>query len=166
MASPLVNLATMLKKVTNKNYSVFVGWKNAEYAKIAAIQEFGAIVNVTDKMRKFLHCNGIHLSPKKTTITIPPRAHRQKLIKKYGKSWEKLLAKQLEKTNFNVDKSLQKLKLQMIQDYRKLISSTGRFKKLSGATISYRQVNDIGGTRPLFATGDMERLIEGVVTSD
>ena len=45
-----------------------------EMATIAAVHEFGANINVTDKMRKFLHVIGIHLRKETNTIVIPQRS--------------------------------------------------------------------------------------------
>jgi len=42
-------------------------------AELAAIQEFGAQIQVTPKMRKFLSANGLPLSPNKEVINIPAR---------------------------------------------------------------------------------------------
>lgn len=41
---------------------------------LGAIHEFGATINVTEKMRKFLHYKGIHLNSNTTQITIPARS--------------------------------------------------------------------------------------------
>lgn len=43
-------------------------------AHLGAIHEFGATINVTEKMRAYLHHIGIHLKPTTTTITIPARS--------------------------------------------------------------------------------------------
>lgn len=43
-------------------------------AELGAIHEFGATINVTEKMRAFLHHIGIHLKPETTTIVIPTRS--------------------------------------------------------------------------------------------
>ena len=43
-------------------------------AHLGAIHEFGATIQVTDKMRAYLHHIGIHLKPETTTITIPARS--------------------------------------------------------------------------------------------
>lgn len=43
-------------------------------AQLGAIHEFGATINVTDKMRAYLHHIGIHLKKDTTTITIPARS--------------------------------------------------------------------------------------------
>ena len=43
-------------------------------AHLGAIHEFGATINVTDKMRAYLHHIGIHLKPETTTSVIPTRS--------------------------------------------------------------------------------------------
>lgn len=43
-------------------------------AELGAIHEFGATINVTDKMRAYLHYIGIHLKPDTKTIVIPTRS--------------------------------------------------------------------------------------------
>ena len=43
-------------------------------AHLGAIHEFGATINVTPKMRAYLHHIGVHLKPETTTITIPARS--------------------------------------------------------------------------------------------
>lgn len=40
----------------------------------AVANEFGATINVTDKMRAYLHYNGLHLKNTTTVITIPERS--------------------------------------------------------------------------------------------
>lgn len=47
-------------------------------AHLGAIHEFGATIQVTDKMRAYLHHIGIHLKPETTTITIPARSFLRK----------------------------------------------------------------------------------------
>lgn len=43
-------------------------------AHLGAIHEFGATIQVTEKMRAYLHYMGVHLKPETTTITIPARS--------------------------------------------------------------------------------------------
>ena len=74
-----------LMKDLDQKYSIRVGiiGSNA-YAKhlnsgltnaqLGAIHEFGCTINVTDKMRAYLHHIGIHLKPDTNTIVIPTRS--------------------------------------------------------------------------------------------
>lgn len=43
-------------------------------AELGAIHEFGATINVTEKMRAYLHHIGVHLKPETTSIVIPTRS--------------------------------------------------------------------------------------------
>lgn len=55
-------------------------------AELGAVHEFGATINVTEKMRAYLHHIGIHLKPETTTITIPARSFlRSTLLSDWGK---------------------------------------------------------------------------------
>lgn len=55
-------------------------------AELGAVHEFGATINVTEKMRAYLHHIGIHLKPETTTITIPARSFlRNTLLSDWGK---------------------------------------------------------------------------------
>lgn len=55
-------------------------------ADLGAIHEFGATIEVTDKMRSFLHYNGIHLKKDTTHIVIPARSFlRDSLLTPEGK---------------------------------------------------------------------------------
>lgn len=56
-------------------------------AELGAVHEFGATINVTEKMRAYLHHIGIHLKPETTTITIPARSFlRSTLLSDWGKN--------------------------------------------------------------------------------
>ncbi len=46
-----------------------------ELVSIAAVQEFGATIKVTPRMRAFLHAKGLHLKPSTKAIVIPPRPY-------------------------------------------------------------------------------------------
>lgn len=43
-------------------------------AELGAIHEFGATINVTKKMRAYLHHIGVHLKPETTSVVIPTRS--------------------------------------------------------------------------------------------
>ena len=46
----------------------------ADMVLIAAVQEFGAVIDVTPAMRKYLHSIGLHLKTSTKTIKIPERS--------------------------------------------------------------------------------------------
>jgi hypothetical protein len=53
---------------------VEVGVLKGKHAWLASIHEYGCDIAVTEKMRAFLHYNGLHLSPETTEIHIPERS--------------------------------------------------------------------------------------------
>lgn len=81
------NLKKLVEEMSKK-YSVRVGLlaeaggsdevsKDMDLAGIGAVQEFGATINVTPKMRAYLHYKGLHLNPNTTQIHIPARSFLQ-----------------------------------------------------------------------------------------
>lgn len=54
--------------------AVEVGVLKGEHAWLASIHEYGCSIPVTEKMRVFLHHQGLHLSPSTKVITIPERS--------------------------------------------------------------------------------------------
>lgn len=157
------DLEKKLNQINSQKLTLFVGWTDQEMAKIAAIQEFGASINVTPKMRGFLSASyGINLKATTSQIVIPPRAHRKQVIEKHAEEWQHVLTKTLVKTGFDINKSLDILGVIIQQDYKSIIIG-GNFTKLSDATLHMRQKNNIGGSQPLYATGEMARTIESEV---
>jgi len=49
--------------------------KGHDLVSVAAVQEFGATIKVTRKMRAFLHAQGLHLKADTKAIVIPPRPY-------------------------------------------------------------------------------------------
>ena len=67
--------------------------EDMDLAGIGAVQEFGATIEITPKMRAYLHYNGLHLKKDKTTINIPARSFlklpledRKRLLKNITKN--------------------------------------------------------------------------------
>lgn len=55
-------------------------------AELGAIHEFGCTITVTEKMRNYLHSQGIHLKKDTTTVVIPTRSFlRMPLLSSEGK---------------------------------------------------------------------------------
>lgn len=73
--------------------AVEVGVLKGEHAWLAAIHEYGLDIEVTPKMRAFLHRQGLHLKKSTTHIHIPERSflragydqHRDAVLKKASK---------------------------------------------------------------------------------
>ncbi len=95
--SKTLKALTDLMNDLDKKYSIkvgIIGNQGAEnvkgtdlsFADLGAIHEFGATINVTDKMRAYLHSQGIHLKSDTTQIVIPPRSFlRMPLLGSDGK---------------------------------------------------------------------------------
>lgn len=62
-----------IKKIDGKKVSVGV-LGGGEQSWLASIHEYGCIIEVTPKMRKYLAATGLHLKATTTHITIPERA--------------------------------------------------------------------------------------------
>lgn len=59
------------KMLNGKRVNVFA---DGEQGALAAIHEYGLDIEVTDKMRNYLHSQGLHLNPNTKYIHIPERA--------------------------------------------------------------------------------------------
>ena len=75
---PLVDTGDMANSVSVQFLSelvavIGVSRNTPKGVSIAAVQEFGATIRVTDKMRGYLHSVGLHLKPDTKAIVIPPR---------------------------------------------------------------------------------------------
>lgn len=65
-------LSDRLRALSGK--AIEVGVFEGEQAWLAHIHEFGCVIQVTPKMRAYLHRTGLHLKPTTTVITIPERS--------------------------------------------------------------------------------------------
>lgn len=70
------NIPELIDSLTGmKNRSVESGvLVSGEQAMIAFVNEFGFTVNVSERMRAYLHHQGLHLSKNTTSINIPERS--------------------------------------------------------------------------------------------
>lgn len=75
------NKASAKKKSSSKPLRIFEN---------ALIQEYGARIHVTDKMRKWFMAQGYPLKPSTTEIIIPPRPFLRKALKNQ-KNWAKFI---------------------------------------------------------------------------
>lgn len=91
--------------------------KNFTLAQLATVQEFGVVINVTDKMRGFLSHEGLHLSPSTTTITIPSRPYMRQTFDEQVQSLSKFASQMEGKViEGKVDRELA---LEIIGDFHK-----------------------------------------------
>jgi hypothetical protein len=81
---PLVNHGDLLNGVSVQFLSELVAFigvsrgakaNGKDLVSIAAVQEFGATIKVTPRMRAFLHARGLHLKRTTKAIVIPPRPY-------------------------------------------------------------------------------------------
>ncbi len=152
----LKNLEQQLKTTQLKKHIVEVGWFDPDFAKIAGINEYGAVI---DKKNVKESKNDNEENSDK--IVIPPRPHRQHTINTFKDHWKKFLALSLKKTNYNVAKSMQILSIEMVQNYKSIFTDHNNFVKNAESTLRARKYKEIASTIPLFATGELQRHIEG-----
>lgn len=74
----------------NKRYPGEDGKEGISLVENALIQEYGATIRVTDKMRAWFRHQGFPLRKDKTTIVIPPRPFLRKALKRQ-KEWVKFV---------------------------------------------------------------------------
>lgn len=64
-----------LKKLHGKQVNIgIVGEPDSKLLMVAAVNEYGANIEITPKMRKFLHMTGLHVKKETTHIVIPERS--------------------------------------------------------------------------------------------
>lgn len=71
VANKFPDMEKALKIVDGKKISVGVMGENAW---LASIHEYGCRIKITDKMRKWLHANGLHVKDSTKEIVIPERS--------------------------------------------------------------------------------------------
>lgn len=172
-----------LAQETSKSYSVKVGLlgnkggsdevsPNLDMAGLGAVQEFGARIKVTDKMRGYLaYAFGVHLKKTTTEIVIPARSWLQKplersadLRKKVRKN-AKLAKEDIELAEMFISEYgetgiLEDLALAVAQGALELIdegfetSGFGEWQANSPLTIALK-----GSAKPLIKDGDLRRKV-------
>lgn len=123
-----------------------------EQAWLAAIHEYGCKIEVTPKMRVWLHAHGLHLKPTTTHITIPERSflrtgfdeHHEEVIDKCEKAIGDILIKG------DIDQFLEFVG-QLLRD--KIVDYANELKTPPKHPFSLEM--NPGKTNPLVITGDM-----------
>ncbi|NEZ47786.1 hypothetical protein FDF74_11400 [Clostridium niameyense] len=67
------------------------GSSGSEILMIASVNEFGCNINVTPKMRAWLHYNGLHLKKSTTSIKIPERSYIRRTVEEKQNKMDKLI---------------------------------------------------------------------------
>lgn len=149
-------------KVMGKGGRVKVGWRedtkyddDTPVYKIAEIQEYGARIPVTDKMRKWFAYQGFPLKKTTTEIVIPPRAfvrqtadkNKSEWINKFRNSLIKVLKKQI-----TFEQAMEQLGVRIVGDLKETISNFSEPPN-SPMTIAMKGKNTpLRGKHPLMLT--------------
>lgn len=131
-----------------------------EMAYIASIQEFGAKVKITEKMRNFLHSIGFHLRKRKRVLKIPPRPFIRPAFDKAQVEFGSLLSKEMSRLNNNKTKSisiLRKIGRFFVKKIRDQIDNVYS-PSLHPFTIKSKKSN-----KPLIDSGQMKKSVQYVV---
>jgi len=127
-------------------------------ASLAAVQEFGVVINITPKMRRFLRFKGMPLKNSTKTITIPSRPYMRQTfdeqLNELGKFIDDIEAK-VVKGKFD-----RKLALEVIGDFHKTaiqknMRKQGKFKANHPFTIKQK-----GSNNELIDTGRLVNSID------
>jgi phage gpG-like protein len=94
---PLIDTGKLRNSITHKveGDTVKVGVFGEE-ALIASVHEFGCKIRVTEKMRKFLHAQGLHLRKDTEYITIPQRSFLRLGFDKNKEEIEQLIGEEVK----------------------------------------------------------------------
>jgi phage gpG-like protein len=144
-------------------------------ATLGAIHEFGATVNVTDKMRKYLHFLGIHLKKDTQQIEIPARPFLGTLLNKDVKEYiynsaelsgddlelDTLLAEQRSETNGGFMEDLANIvgakALEMVQTAFSTGGYPDKWQPITEVTKKHRLGDP--NNPPLTDTGDLRNSV-------
>lgn len=124
-------------------------------ADVAIWNEYGVNIQITPKMRGYLHVLGIHLSTNKTAIHIPARPFMKQAADNNAKAWEQLIEKLAGRVIDGMDPSqaLELLGNQVEGDIKEIFTK-GDFVSNSPATINHKK-----SSRPLIDTGRLRNSI-------
>ena len=177
-----------LIKALDRKISIKVGWigKNAgqkvegsdlTVAELAAVHEFGCTITVTEKMRNYLHSQGLHLKKDTTTVVIPTRSMlRASLMSPEGKKELKRVVEyqlkgELKAADFSKDTANKILDdtvhLLAEMAYLRVLQAfeSGGFGKWAPISEFTRQRRKAPDEPPLTASGDLRRSISYAVNN-
>lgn len=125
-------------------------------ADVAIWNEYGVDIQVTPKMRGYLHVLGIHLSPNKTTIRIPARPFMKQAADNNANAWEQLIEELAGRVidGMNPQQALELLGNQVKGDIKEIFTK-GDFAPNSPATIARKK-----SSRPLIDTGRLRNSVD------
>lgn len=126
-------------------------------AKVALINEFGATIKVTDKMRRWFAAQGFPLNKHTTEIHIPARSFIRSTVDEKQKDWGDTINKLLKKV-FDGELTLE----QVLETWGIVIESDVRLKInqiMAAGGNSPMTIAMKGKDTPLFNTGTMQRTL-------
>ena len=140
-------------------------------AELGAIHEFGATITVTDKMRNYLHSQGLHLKKDTMTVVIPTRSFlRMPLMSAEGKKELLNVVKSQLSSEFKAAELKSDTANKILDDtvhllaetaYLKVIMAfeTGGFGKWAPISKFTSKRRKNAGNPPLTDTGDLRQSI-------
>lgn len=140
-------------------------------AELGAVHEFGATITVTDKMRNYLHSQGLHLKKDTMTVVIPTRSFlRMPLMSSEGKKELINVVKSQISPQFKATDLQSNVANEILDDAVHLLAETAYLKVLkafdSGGFGNWAPVNEFTikrrtspGEPPLTDSGDLRRSI-------
>lgn len=154
----------LLNRIRNlKSGKVEVGWyedtrydDGTQVAKVAEINEFGATIKVTDKMRKWFAWQGFPLNKNTTEIHIPARSFIRSTCDEKNNEWSDILNSRLKKVfegELTMKQALEQLGLVIKGDIQEKITQITTPPN-SGMTVAMK-----GKDKPLINTGFMQETI-------
>lgn len=126
--------------------------EDGELGMIAHVHEYGCDIQVSDKMRGYLHSIGIHLKKETTVIRIPERSFIRAGFNEHEAGWRKKADEMIKEAvtgNIPVDAMFDMLGLELagkIQEFARDLKSPPN----SSATVKLK-----GSSNPLVDTGRM-----------
>lgn len=140
-------------------------------AELGAVHEFGATITVTDKMRNYLHSQGLHLKKDTMTVVIPTRSFlRMPLMSSEGKKELINVVKSQISSQFKATDLQSNVTNEILDGIVHLLAETAYLKVLkafdSGGFGNWAPVNEFTikrrtspGEPPLTDSGDLRRSI-------
>lgn len=140
-------------------------------AELGAIHEFGCTITVTDKMRRYLHSQGLHLKKDTMTVVIPTRSFlRMPLMSSEGKKELLSVVKSQISNEFKAVELSSGTANKIIDDTVHLLAEVAYLRVLqafeSGGFGSWAPISEFtaqrrnnAGNPPLTDTGDLRRSI-------
>lgn len=140
-------------------------------AELGAIHEFGATITVTDKMRNYLHSQGLHLKKDTMTVVIPTRSFlRMPLMSAEGKKELLNVVKSQLSNEFKAAELKSDTANKILDDTVHLLAETAYLRVLqafeSGGFGKWAPISEFtaqrrynAGNPPLTDTGGLRRSI-------